>query len=143
MGQTEVRTEENLSKGPVHKTRSDCRALGRLAPLPLAMEPTSRRVAIVTGAAQGIGLGIARRLAKDGLDLALFDLPQCGTMLEEAAADIRKESKARVVCVLGDVSVEEDVKRLVETAVAEFGGLHVVCSAGLLSHGQRLTYLLS
>ena len=116
-------------------TRSECRALGRIVPLPLAMEPTSRRVAIVTGAAQGIGLGIARRLAKDGLDLALFDLPQCGTMLEEAAADIRKESEARVVCVLGDVSVEEDVKRLVETAVAEFGGLHVVCSAGLLSHG--------
>ena len=131
MGQTEVRTEENLSKGPVHKTRSDCRALGRLAPLPLAMEPTSRRVAIVTGAAQGIGLGIAQRLAKDRLNLVLFDLPQCGSMLEESAENIRKESKARVVCVLGDVSAEGDITKLVDTAVTEFGGLDVVSSVGI------------
>ena len=115
----------------MHIIRSVCRILGRPAPLPLTMEPTSRRVAIVTGAAQGIGRGIAQRLAKDGLNLVLFDLPQCGSMLEEAAENIRKESKARVVCVFGDVSAEEDITKLVDTAVAEFGGLDVVSSVSI------------
>ncbi|TBU48941.1 NAD(P)-binding protein [Dichomitus squalens] len=96
------------------------------------MEPTARRVAIVTGAAQGIGLGIARRLAKDGLDLALFDLPQCESMLEDAASAIRSEHGARVVCVVGDVSVEEDVERLVDAASKNFGGLDVmIANAGI------------
>ncbi|KAI0330856.1 acetoin reductase family protein [Cubamyces sp. BRFM 1775] len=93
---------------------------------------SSKRVAIVTGAAEGIGRGIALRLAKDGFDLGLFDLPRSQEKLEALAGEIRKEYGARVVPVYGDVSKEEDVQRLVETVVAELGSLYaMVANAGI------------
>ena len=87
-------------------------------------EPT-KRVAIITGAAEGIGRAIARRLARDGFDLGLFDLPRAKDRLEGLAEELKKHG-TRVVCVLGDVSKEEDVKRLVDTVVQELGSLYAV-----------------
>lgn len=49
---------------------------------PSAPVPTTR-IAIVTGAAQGIGRSIALRLAADGLDVAINDLPRQLTQLEQ------------------------------------------------------------
>ncbi|KAI0642833.1 acetoin reductase family protein [Trametes meyenii] len=92
----------------------------------------SRRVAIVTGAAEGIGRGVALRLAKDGFDLGLFDLPHAQEKLEDLAESVRKEFGARVVNVYGDVSKEEDVKRLVEMVVQELGSLYaMIANAGI------------
>ncbi|KAI0747482.1 acetoin reductase family protein [Fomes fomentarius] len=91
-----------------------------------------RRVAIITGAAEGIGRGIAQRLAKDGLDLGLFDLSRAKDRLEELAEGLRKEHGARIVTVCGDVSKEDDVKGLVDTVVAELGNLYAfVANAGV------------
>lgn len=92
---------------------------------------TSKRVAIITGAAEGIGRGIALRLAKDGFDLGLFDLPRSQEKLEAVAGEIRREYGARVVPVYGDVAREEDVQRLVETVVAELGSLYAVRPPGI------------
>ena len=90
--------------------------------------PTSatKRVAVVTGAAEGIGRGIALRLAQDGFDLGLFDLPRAKDRLEDLVNILKKEHGTRVVMVYGDVSKEEDVKGLVETVVQELGGLYAV-----------------
>ncbi|KAI0746656.1 acetoin reductase family protein [Daedaleopsis nitida] len=94
----------------------------------------AKRVAIITGAAQGIGRAIATRLAKDGLDLGLFDLPSCRDMLEELATSIRQECGARVVTVYGDVSVEEDIKSLVDTVAEQLGELYaMIANAGIAS----------
>ena len=90
---------------------------------------TPKRVAIITGAAEGIGRGIALRLAKDGLDLGLFDLPRAQGRLEELATELRKEYNVRVATVYGDVSKETDVERLVVTVVAELGNLYAVSQA--------------
>ncbi|KAI0764913.1 acetoin reductase family protein [Fomes fomentarius] len=80
----------------------------------------------------GIGRATALRLAQDGLDLGLFDLPTSRETLAALADDIRKERGVRVVTVYGDVSVEEDVKRLVETVVQELGGLYaMIANAGI------------
>ena len=92
-----------------------------------SMSSSSRRVVIVTGAAEGIGHGIALRLAKDGYDLGLFDLPQAQGKLDSLATTIQNEYGVRVVKVTGSVAVEEDVKRLVETVVQELGSLYAVC----------------
>ncbi|KAI0674311.1 acetoin dehydrogenase [Trametes maxima] len=92
----------------------------------------SKRVAIVTGAAEGIGRSTALRLAKDGYDLGLFDLPRAQERLDAVTEDIQKTYGARVTKVYGDVSVEEDVKRLVETVVEELGSLYaMVANAGI------------
>ena len=88
--------------------------------------PSERRVAIVTGAAEGIGRAVATRLAKDGLDIGLLDLPHARERLEELAEELKQTYGARVVVVFGDVSREEDVHRLVETVVSDLGSLYAV-----------------
>ena len=87
---------------------------------------TGKRVAIITGAAEGIGRGIAERLARDGLDLGLFDLPRSKARMEELAENLTKTHGTRVVLVYGDVSQEADVERLVTSVVAELGSLWAV-----------------
>ncbi|KAI1798165.1 acetoin reductase family protein [Ganoderma leucocontextum] len=91
-----------------------------------------RRVVILTGEAQGIGRGIALRLANDGFDLGLFDLPQCEDLLEDVAAEIRKAHGVRVSTIYGDVSVEEDVKRFVGTVVRELGDVYAMIANGAI-----------
>ncbi|OBZ71197.1 Diacetyl reductase [(S)-acetoin forming] [Grifola frondosa] len=92
----------------------------------------SKGSVIVTGAASGIGRAIAIRLVQDGFDVALFDLPSSQEHLHALAEEVKQDSGTRTLVVLGDVSVESDVQRLVETVVAEFGGLDVmVANAGI------------
>lgn len=84
-----------------------------------------RRVAIVTGAAQGIGKAIALRLARDNYHIALSDLPSKSEKLQ----DVRKEIVAlgrRVSVVHSDVSQDGDVKMLVDAAVNDLGSVDVV-----------------
>lgn len=90
------------------------------------MTSTPRRVVIITGAAEGIGRGIALRLAKDGYDLGLFDLPNAQAKLDDLAATIEKDYAVRVLKVIGSVAEEDDVKRLVDTVVEAFGSLYAV-----------------
>lgn len=49
----------------------------------------SGKIALVTGAARGIGRGIALRLASDGLDVAVNDIQDNSDQLEEVAEEIR------------------------------------------------------
>ena len=90
------------------------------------MASSIRRVAVIAGAAQGIGRAIAERLAKDGLDLGLFDLPHSKELMEELAKSLRSEFGTKVVTVYGNVAVESDVQALVDTVVQELGELYAV-----------------
>ncbi|KAL1698740.1 hypothetical protein EV121DRAFT_284581 [Schizophyllum commune] len=92
---------------------------------------SSARVALVTGSAQGIGKAIALRLNSDGFAIALSDLPAKRETLEEVAKLINSGG-GRAAVFTGDVSVEEDVKNMVDGAAEALGGFHViVANAGI------------
>jgi 3-oxoacyl-[acyl-carrier protein] reductase len=83
-----------------------------------------RRSAVVTGAARGIGAGIALAFAREGARLCLVDRA-AGDALEQVA----KECAAlgvEVTTVRADVSVESDVTAAIAHAVAEFDGLDIL-----------------
>lgn len=85
----------------------------------------SGRVAVITGAAQGIGRGIALRPAHDGFDIALNDLPSSESKLRDVSALVAQAGRQAFIFT-GDVSVTEDVERLVGSAVKSLGSVDVV-----------------
>lgn len=86
-----------------------------------------RRVAIVTGAASGIGKSVALRLAKDGYKLSLCDLKAQSGKLDEVGKLIQKENPETKIHLQDcDVSKEAQVKDLVDDTVKHFGRLDCV-----------------
>jgi NAD(P)-dependent dehydrogenase (short-subunit alcohol dehydrogenase family) len=87
-------------------------------------------VALVTGAARGIGRGIAEVFAEEGADVAVNDLA-CGNGLDDVAARIRGQGR-RSACVPGDVGRRQDVERMIEQAWDQLGRVDIlVNNAGI------------
>ncbi|MFA6552158.1 MAG: SDR family NAD(P)-dependent oxidoreductase [Candidatus Paceibacterota bacterium] len=88
------------------------------------------KTAVVTGAAKGIGYGIALTLAKGGANVVLGDLDD--SVNENSAREIEKQTKSKCLAVKCDVSKKEDVDSLVAKAVEKFGGVDIlVNNAGI------------
>ena len=95
------------------------------------------RVAVITGAASGIGFGLAERCAAEGMRLVLADVEE--TALTEAAASLR-EGGAEVLAVPTDVSDGAAMAALAAAAEAEFRTWHLVClNAGVGGGGMAWT----
>jgi 3-oxoacyl-[acyl-carrier protein] reductase len=88
------------------------------------------RVAVVTGAARGIGFGTASRFAQEGASVAILDLDQAAAA--EAAAGLPVNGGARSVGIGGDVSHAGAVDAAIAQVVEELGGIHIlVNNAGI------------
>ena len=83
------------------------------------------RVAVVTGAASGIGLGLCQRFAAEGMRVVMADVEE--PALADAAASLASRGCA-VLPVPTDVSSGDQVTALRDAALAEFGAVHVLCN---------------
>lgn len=89
------------------------------------MKRFAERVAVVTGAAGGLGLALAERFAAEGMRLVLADID--AERLGAAAAAFAARG-VPVVAERVDVSIGADVERLAARALDAFGAVHVVCN---------------
>jgi len=97
------------------------------------MKDFEGKVAVVTGAASGIGRALATRFASEGMKVVLSDVE------ERALADAERDLKAKgatTLAVRADVAKGADVEALAKKTVDAFGGVHVLCNnAGVVAAG--------
>jgi len=94
----------------------------------------SGKVAVVTGAASGIGLAITERFLTEGMSVVMADI-ESEVLREEANRLLA--TGAAVTAVVCDVSDAEQVAALRDAAVAAYGAVHVLCNnAGVASGGS-------
>ena len=97
------------------------------------MQNFADKVAVVTGAASGIGLATATRFAEEGMKVVLADIQQDAL---NSAVSILQEAGHDVVGVPTDVSQREQVQNLAERAIASFGKVNIVHNnAGVVRAG--------
>ncbi|KAJ6551140.1 acetoin reductase family protein [Mycena capillaripes] len=93
-----------------------------------------KRVALVTGAARGIGKAIALRLASDGFSVAVNDVPNNAATLSQVVQEIKDLDVEALACI-ADVSIEDEVRNMIDQVIAHFptGRLDVmVANAGIV-----------
>jgi NAD(P)-dependent dehydrogenase (short-subunit alcohol dehydrogenase family) len=97
------------------------------------MEEFAGRVAVVTGAGSGIGQGIARAAAQEGMRVVVADVEH-GAL--EATVDELRAGGAEVLAVPTDVSDATQVDALADAAYERFGAVHLLCNnAGVFQAG--------
>lgn len=99
--------------------------------------PIHQRRPIDVSTAQGIGKAIALRLADDGFEVIVNDIPSNSENLSKVVEEIKAKGRASSAH-LADVSVEEQVKEMVAEVARIYGGLDVVRSR-ILNSMQALS----
>jgi NAD(P)-dependent dehydrogenase (short-subunit alcohol dehydrogenase family) len=89
------------------------------------------KIAVVTGAASGIGLAVAKRLAAEGAQIVIGDRNADG--LRDAVQAIGSSASALAL----DVADEDSCQAIIDHAVGQHGGLDILCNiAGVLDFGR-------
>ena len=104
------------------------------------MAALNEGVAIVTGGGSGMGLGIARRFAELGTKVVVVG--RTAGKIEEVAAAICRAGGEAIACT-ADVSREEDVVHMVDTALSRFGRLDFAANVAGTAHAPKLLHTLS
>ena len=89
------------------------------------LQATPKGVAVITGAASGIGRGLAERFAAEGMKVVLADVEEAP--LAELAADLSAKG-ATVLAVKTDVSNPDAVENLAVQTLDAFGAVHILCN---------------
>jgi NAD(P)-dependent dehydrogenase (short-subunit alcohol dehydrogenase family) len=98
------------------------------------------RVAVVTGAASGIGLGLSERFAREGMRVVMADVEEPALT---AAASRLTAAGDDVLAVATDVSKADDVEALRDRALEAFGAVHVVCNNAGVGNAPSPVWALS
>src|SRR5262249_58315710 len=94
------------------------------------MKKLKDRVAVVTGAASGIGLALAERFAAEGMKVVMADIEK-GAL--SSAADGLRRTGATVLPTEVDVARPEHLERLADETYKKFGAAHLLCNHARLA----------
>jgi len=89
------------------------------------MKDFKDKVIVITGAASGIGRGIARKATKEGMKVVLADIEKDALIRTKEEL---KSSGANVISVLTDVSKSEAIEKLAQKTINTFGEVHILCN---------------
>ncbi len=89
------------------------------------------KVALVTGAGSGFGEGIVKLYAREGAQVIVADIN------EDAANRVAAEIGSAALAIKGDVSKREDIQKMVDAGLAEFGSLDIVVNNAAITHKNQ------
>lgn len=102
------------------------------------MDDFKDKVAVITGAASGIGFALARQACQEGMNLVLADIDK--QALRDAYNSL-KETGANVLSIPTDVGDPDSVEALAETCFSTFDTVHLLCNnAGITTPADNLNY---
>jgi NAD(P)-dependent dehydrogenase (short-subunit alcohol dehydrogenase family) len=99
------------------------------------MQELRGKVAVVTGAASGIGLAMAQRFAQEGMTVVAADVRE--EAVEEATAKLRAEGLDSIDAAVVDVTAYESVAALAQHVRSTHGNVHVVCNNAGVGSGAE------
>jgi NAD(P)-dependent dehydrogenase (short-subunit alcohol dehydrogenase family) len=100
------------------------------------LEDFKGKVAVVTGAASGMGLAFAHKFADEGMSVVLADIESEPLAMAESAL---KAKGAKALAVRTNVMHEEEINRLADAAFSTFGDVHILCNnAGVAATAATL-----
>lgn len=86
-------------------------------------------VAVITGAAHGLGAAMAKRFAAEGMQLSLFDRD------EQALLSLSEALAVKTCCTVGDVASNEDLQTLYDNTMGEFGSVSLLVNNAAVNTG--------
>src|SRR6202163_3268805 len=99
------------------------------------------KTALVTGGSEGIGRGIARLLAKEGVDVAICARRK--EPLEAAAKEIAKETGRKIVAIAADLRKDADAKNFIEQGHKALGRIDIMVNNAGSAAGGVIEHLRS
>jgi NAD(P)-dependent dehydrogenase (short-subunit alcohol dehydrogenase family) len=100
------------------------------------MKDFKNKVAVVTGAASGMGLAFAHKFADEGMNVVLADIESEPLAMADSAL---RAKGAKTLAVRTNVMHEDEINRLADAAFSTFGNVHILCNnAGVAATGATL-----
>jgi NAD(P)-dependent dehydrogenase (short-subunit alcohol dehydrogenase family) len=98
------------------------------------MKDLAGKVAFVTGAASGIGLGISTALAQAGVKVVLCDIEDA--MREKAVEELKRKTNADVSGMKADVSLKNELQKAADETIARHGKVHILVNNAGIADGS-------